>query len=329
MISKEEILEFKNILANNTNFIITTHINPDGDGLGSELAVLRILENLGKNAIIINDSPTPSFYKFLDPDNKRIHYYNPDCDERIESSDVIIIVDISVIERLGRMKDVVKRGRGISVCIDHHISNNGWNNHNFIDENASASGEIVYDFIRNMGIDIDEEISLYLYVAILTDTGSFRFSNTTPRTHEICGELLKKGINPREIYRKVYESYSWERMLLFSRSLSTIKKIAGGRVSSMHVTREMMESINAKMEDIEGFVEYLMTVKDIEIAVLFLELPNNKVKVSFRSKNEYDVNKLAGQFGGGGHKNASGILLENYTIEQAEGEILKSVGEIF
>lgn len=329
MISPAKFAELGDIIRDNTDFVITTHVNPDGDGLGSELAIFHLLRKLGKNAIIINDSPTPSFFKFLDPDNSKIHYYDQSYDERIKFCDAVIILDISIIERLGRMQDIVRQSSAVSVCIDHHVSNSGWSEVNLIDEDTSASGEIVFDLIKSMGVDIDRVIALCLYIAILTDTGSFRFSNTTGRTHQICGELLNKGLNPHEIYADVYESYSWERMLLFSKALPTIRKVAGGKASSILITNEMMESTGAKREDIEGFVEYLTTVKDVEIAVLFLELPDNKIKVSLRSKDVHDVNKLASLFGGGGHINAAGILLEDYTLQRAEEELLAAVEKVF
>lgn len=328
MISADEFEKLSGIIKNNNNFVITTHVNPDGDGLGSELAMLRLLEKLGKNAIIINHSSTPSFYTFLDPDGTKIHRYNSTYDEQIKSCDVIIILDISVIDRLGRLKDAVSNTSGLSVCIDHHVSNSRWSEMNLVDDTASASGEIVFDLINHMEVEIDKDIALYLYVAILTDTGSFRFSSTTPRTHYVCAKLLEHGLNVRKIFGEVYESYSWERMLLFSKALSTIRKVAGGRASSIYITNDMMKSVNAKREDIEGFVEYMTTISDVEVAALFLEMPDGAVKVSLRSKEKQNVNELASKFGGGGHKNASGIYLENYKLEKAVEEVLAEIEKI-
>jgi len=328
MISEDDWGKLEKIIRENNKFIVTTHTNSDGDGLGSELGIRLLLEKLGKDSVIINDSPTPEFFKFLDPDGKLIKHYEEKYRQRILESDIIFLVDISNMERLGRMDDVVKSSRAIRVCIDHHYSNIGWSDLNIVDEFASASGEIVFDLIKRMGFEIDEKMALSLYVAILTDTGSFRFSNTTPRAHFICAELLKKGIKPREIFGYIYESYSWERMILFSKSLTTLKKIAGGKVVAIRVSKEMMMSSGAKREDIEGFVEYITAVKDVEIAVLFLELPGDKIKVSLRSKGEYDVNRIAEIFGGGGHKNASGILMKDYTLQKAENEVLLKIEKV-
>lgn len=328
MISEDDWEKLEKIIRENHKFIISTHINPDGDGLGSELGICRLLEKLGKDSVIINDSPTPEFFKFLDPDGKLIKRYEEKYRQRILESDVIFLMDISDMERLGSMDEVVKSSRATKVCIDHHYSNIEWSDLNIVDELASASGEIVFDLINRMGFEIDEKMALSLYVAILTDTGSFRFSNTTPRAHFICAELLKKGIKPREIFGYIYESYSWERMMLFSKSLTTLKKIAGGKAAAIQVSKEMMMSSGAKIEDIEGFVEYITAVKDVEIAALFLELPENKIKVSLRSKEEYDVYRIAEIFGGGGHKNASGILMKDYTLQKAEDEVLSEIEKV-
>jgi phosphoesterase RecJ-like protein len=215
------------------------------------------------------------------------------------------------------------------VCIDHHYSNTGLSDVNIVDDSASASGEIVYGLINRFGFEIDYQMALDIYVAILADTGSFRFSSTTPNSHYICAELLKKGIKPREIFGYVYESYSWERMILFSKCLTTVKKVANGKAISVHITREMMESSQAKREDIDGFVEYIGTIKGVEIATLFLELADNKVKVSLRSKDVYDVNKIAAIFGGGGHKNAAGIVMKDYDLQKAEDEVLSEINKLF
>lgn len=328
MISEDDWEKLEKIIRENHKFIISTHINPDGDGLGSELGICRLLEKLGKDSVIINDSPTPEFFKFLDPDGKLIKRYEEKYRQRILESDIIFLMDISNMERLGRMDEVVKSSRATKVCIDHHYSNIEWSDLNIVDELASASGEIVFDLVNRMGFEIDEKMALSLYVAILTDTGSFRFSNTTPRAHIICAELLKKGIKPREIFGYIYESYSWERMMLFSKSLTTLKKIAGGKAVAIQVSKEMMMSSGAKIEDIEGFVEYITAVKDVEIAALFLELPENKIKVSLRSKEKYDVYRIAEIFGGGGHKNASGILMKDYTLQKAEDEVLSEIEKV-
>ena len=328
MISEDDWEKLEKIIRENHKFIISTHINPDGDGLGSELGICRLLEKLGKDSVIINDSPTPKFFKFLDPDGKLIKRYEEKYRQRILESDVIFLMDISDMERLGSMDEVVKSSRATKVCIDHHYSNIEWSDLNIVDELASASGEIVFDLVNRMGFEIDEKMALSLYVAILTDTGSFRFSNTTPRAHLICAELLKKGIKPREIFGYIYESYSWERMMLFSKSLTTLKKIAGGKAVAIQVSKEMMMSSGAKIEDIEGFVEYITAVKDVEIAALFLELPENKIKVSLRSKEKYDVYRIAEMFGGGGHKNASGILMKDCTLQKAEDEVLSEIEKV-
>ncbi len=329
MIPNENWEQLEEIIKKNQKFIITTHTNPDGDGLGSELGVFHILEKLGKKPLIINDSPTPQFYKFLDPEEKLIKRYDNKYRKTILETDVIVLMDSSNSERLGSMNEIVKECKAIKVCIDHHHTNNKWANINLVDEFASASGEIVYDLIKRLNLEIDESMAVAIYVSILTDTGSFRFSSTNQKAHFICGELLEKGIKPRKIYGYVYESYSWERMMLFAKTLSTLKKVANGKASSVIITKDSMESSGALREDTEGFVEYIINIKNVEIAVLFLELKGNKVKVSLRSKEKYDVSKIAGIFGGGGHKNASGIVIENCSLKEAENWVILEIEKLF
>lgn len=306
-------------------FILTTHINPDGDGIGSELALYYHLKKMGKDVHIINTSPTPLIYEFLDPDHSRISVFTDTDIPLITSSEVIFILDISTMERLGKMSGVVKDSKSLKICIDHHFTNHGLSDINIIHETACATAELIYDYLRKIDKGILEyPIAEALYVGILTDTGSFRFSNSTPRAHIIAAELLECGIKPRDIFVKVYEMNSWEKVQLFGNILVRLQSDDTKKIVYTTIPLTLMKQSGAKQEDIEGFVEYLSTINGVEMALLFLELPGGKIKTSLRSKGYQDVNKVAEQFKGGGHQHAAGILFADTTMDDAVTKVVSA-----
>ena len=309
---------------------LTTHVNPDGDGIGSELALYYHLKDMGKKDVrIINTSPTPEIYHFLDPDQSRITVYSEAEDEWIAESDLVFVLDIGNMDRLSKMSSVVKNSTAMKICIDHHHANNGLGEINIIDENACATSEMIFDFIkRSVRGKFELPMAEALYIAILTDTGSFRFSNSTPKAHMVAAELIAMGVNPRSVYEHVYESDSWRKVKLLGRVLDRVQPHRSGKIAWTAITNDIMQEIGAKQEDIEGFVEFLATIKGVEITILFLELPSGKVKASVRSKGKYDINKIASQFGGGGHIHASGILFSEAKLEDVTNRVVEACEKI-
>ncbi|RKY87796.1 bifunctional oligoribonuclease/PAP phosphatase NrnA [candidate division KSB1 bacterium] len=325
MISDELWQQVIDYIKKSNQFTLTTHVNPDGDGIGSEIALFYFLSNLKKKVRVINHSLTPKVYRFLDPDLKIIENFSKEKKEWINKSDIIFILDISTKERLGDLGVPVSESSAIKICFDHHASSEAFSNINLIDVNACATGELIYDLIYKYNNAFTSEIVEALYISILTDTGSFRFSNSTVRSHLITAELIRMGIKPREMYEKAYEMSSWEKIFLFREALSTLSKEGDGKIACMYITQEMMEKTRAKREDIEGFVDYLNVIKDIEVALLFVEVFKRGTKVSLRSKGRIDVNELAKIYGGGGHYHAAGIMMHNVSLKEAMNMVINVV----
>ncbi len=305
------------------NIVLTTHINPDGDGIGSELALYYHLTNKGKDVKIINTSKTPKIYRFLDPDGTLLKQYEERDEETVRNADLIFVLDISTIERLGTMSEAVEKSPAKKVCIDHHYTNNRRFDVHVVDEEACATAELIYEYVkRDNGKNIDFKIVEAIYIAILTDTGSFRFSNSSAASHRIAAELIELGIKPRKVYEQVYESDSWEKILLLGKMLDRLRSAGDNRIAWSSLTNDIMKTIGATQEDIEGFVEHLSVIDGVEITMLFLELSSGKIKVSIRSKGNHDINRIAEQFGGGGHRHASGILFSEGAMEEISKKVV-------
>lgn len=319
----EQFEQIEGVIREKDRFLLVTHVNPDGDGIGSEIALHRYLIGLGKTSTIVNGHPTPLNYHFLD-NGLEVSVFDASIHESIISEvDAIFVLDISNWDRLGRCGQPVRESGALKICIDHHISNNKFADINLIDEGASSTGELVYRLITDMGGEITREIAEPLYVSIITDTGSFRFSNTNSRSHAIAAHLVDVGVNPKEIYTSIYENSSIGRIKLLGLALSELKMAADGRIAWVTITREMMEKTGTQPQECEGFVDYLRLLKDVEVFLIFIEVNRDRTKVSLRSRGLVDVNKIAGQFGGGGHQHAAGLFAD-YDLEQMEQDLIHS-----
>jgi phosphoesterase RecJ-like protein len=318
---KAEFTEIAEIIRQKDRFLLVTHVNPDGDGIGSEIALHRFLKRLGKTSTIVNGHPAPVNFHFLDP-KAEVQVYNPSIHQSLASSvDVIFILDISNRDRLGRCGAVVRSSNALTICIDHHISNDKSADVNLIDVEASSTGELIYRLISVMDGEITLDIAEPLYVSLITDTGSFRFSNTNSIAHSIAAHLVEVGVRPRDIYESLYENSSIGRIKLLGFALAELKSAADGRIAWSKITMEMMRATNTRPQECEGFVDYLRLLKDVEVCLLFIELEGGKTKVSLRSRGTVDVNKIAGEFGGGGHQHAAGLFVET-AVEQLEHALI-------
>ncbi len=328
MKKKEDFFaRFREEIDSSKRIIVTTHMNPDGDGLGSELALWKLISNLGRDAIILNSDPVPGNYEFLS-EYAAFNIYDDNFE--LSEDDLIVVLDISNVERLGRMTEAISRCKSTKVCIDHHVANSGFADLNYIDSSASSTGELVYRISNSMGLELDEVSALGIYTAVLTDTGAFKYKNTTPVVHKICSEMIERGVSPDYVYGRIYEQKSEGRMRLLGEVLKNIKSACSGRIVWSEVTLEMRSRENIKYEETDGFIDQLGFIGDIEIYLLFLERDDGKVKVSLRSKNSFDVNRFASKYNGGGHIQAAGILLEeklqdvkNKIIADLENDVVK------
>ncbi len=318
----------KNILLTNNSFLITTHVNPDADAIGSEVAMYLILKQLNKEVYIVNHSATPYNLTFLDFDKKIEKYDEAKHAHFFDKVDVLIAVDFNRSDRIVSMRKMFNDSPKIKIAIDHHLDSEDFVNHFFIDNNYSATGHIIYDFIKKTDIvKLDYSIAYNLYAAIMTDTGSFRFEKTTPEVHLIAAELLHFGIVPGEVFDKIYDQSLFSKIKLLGMALSTMELHGEEKqIGFMVLTREMFESTGAMESDTDGFVNFSLSVEKVKIGMLFLELKEG-FKVSFRSKGNIPVNKLAAEFGGGGHFNASGLRITGGRMADYIPKILKRAEE--
>ena len=315
MISEQEIKMLANIIVKHQKFILTTHINPDGDAIGSEIALTQYLRHFGKEVHIVNNSSTPNNYKFLDRKQEIIVYDEAQHQQILESADVYLIVDISDWERLRKIGQVIKPSSVPKICIDHHHINYQFADIDIIYEQASSTGEIIFDFLTAMKYHIQGITADALYTCILSDTGSFRFSNTTAKTHLVASHLIEAGVNAKEIYHLVYEQNSWSKMALMGEALRNLKYECDGRLAWFILSQDMFDKCKASQWDTEGFPEIPRTIDGVEVSLMFTELSENKVKLSLRSKGKVEINHIAEKFGGGGHHYAAGALVNKNLAE--------------
>ncbi|WP_422445727.1 DHH family phosphoesterase [Thermoanaerobacterium sp. DL9XJH110] len=302
------------IIRDNRTFIITSHIMPDGDSVGSLLALALALKKEGKIVFAVINDAIPEKYKFLPGSDDIIRAHVNKCD-------VVISLDCGDTQRLGFGRALKDLGN-IVVNIDHHKSNSFFGDINLVDSKASSAGEIVYRLIKRI-TRIDYEIALCLYTSIVTDTGSARYSNTTPFSLKILAELVEMGVRPDFVSRRVFETKSLSSIFLLKSALDTLEISGDGKVASMYITKSMMETSGAREEDTDGIINYAREIEGVEVAVLFRET-GDFIKVGLRSNEWLDVSKIAEDFGGGGHARASGCILKT-SLWEARDAVLKSI----
>jgi phosphoesterase RecJ-like protein len=317
MVIEDKVI--KTILKEN-NFIITTHISPDGDGLGSALALKRGFESIGKKAFIVIHSKVPQNLKFLLKEEHEIEEIKTFSPKNNPEKFFTVVVDMGCFERLGDLHNFAGRTKGILI-IDHHIVQIPENVLYLIDTSASATGEVVYDFLMKIGVKLTKEIAEPLYVAIETDTGGFRFKGTTPATHRLAAIFLEKGVDPGYIHTQLYENESPIRLKVMGEVFSTISLSEKGKIASMELRQRALQKLNAKIEDGDDLVQYLMIIEGVKAGFYFKEISSEKTKISSRSKGDFNLDAFLSRWGGGGHPNAAGLLL-NCDIESAKKIVL-------
>ena len=310
MISAADHASFRERCDTGHSFVLTTHINPDGDALGSELSLAAFLLERGKQVRIVNNDPTGEVLSFLERDDVRAEVYDPALHDKVlHAADAVILVDNSAPDRLGRLEKVMLSLAPQTFCIDHHPSRAAPWGKQILDEDACATTVMIHELTRECGWVPDLQAAMALYVGLATDTGFFRFNSTNARGHALAAELLRIGVRPAPIYQQVYERNSLELTRLLGRSLADVATYVGGAVASVRITLDLVDELNAQHVDTSEITTALLVMDGIRIALLFRELEGGRVKVSLRSKGEINVHTLASEFGGGGHRNASGIVM--------------------
>ena len=307
---REAIERIGGILARAKRLGLCTHVNADGDGCGSEAGLALLLGQRGVDVRIVNPTPWPDLFRFVLADGK-VKDESARGAAALKDIDSLAVLDISDVKRLGALADAVRALDVPKVVIDHHVpSNDPPSDVILADTAACATGELIYDFACVLEYDITPEVGRALYTAILTDTGGFRFSNTSPRCHAVASQLLAAGVNPEEIYQRVYASAPVGRLRLLAEVLQTLEVDDEKGLTWLSMDAGRLEHHNVRQEDLDGIVEMARSVGGTKMALFFRDLGHGKVKVSFRSTGSVDVNAFARQFGGGGHARASGALIK-------------------
>jgi len=313
------------LLNNSRNVLITTHAGPDGDAMGSLLAMNLVLQGMHKRVTLFNETPIPAVYRFL----PRV----PCVGRRlisVDEFDTAVILDCSDLQRIGEASAMIGRIPEI-INIDHHVTNTRFGTCELIDTEACATAEILYHLFKRMQISFTRDLATCIYTGILTDTGSFRFSNTNRTTFQICEDLIASGADPFQVAQHVYGTYSLGRIKLLNLALDSIEISDNGKVSLMALTRAMMQETGTQQEDADGMINYARRIQDVRIAVLIQEQINGDLRspeqmrtyhVSLRSDGSVDVSAIAARFGGGGHQSAAGFSIES-TLPEIKQTILQ------
>jgi phosphoesterase RecJ-like protein len=305
----KEVLEH---IDQRSRFVLTSHARPDGDAIGSALACCEVLRRLGKDADVVLHDPVPRIYQPLPFADRVVQA------DRINGNyEAAIILECDSIQRT-RLEGLDNR---FLISIDHHLSGRPFAHVNWIDPEATATGEMVYRLAREAGVAISPEIATCLYTALMTDTGSFMFRGTNEHTFALARELVMAGADPAQCARNIYFAHSTAKMRLLGAALSNLHR--EGPLAWIWVTREQMDRSQAKEEDCEGIVNYALSIQDVEVAAFFREMPDGRYRVSLRSKGKIDVAKVAETFGGGGHECASGCSLDGPLADAVRGVILQ------
>jgi phosphoesterase RecJ-like protein len=298
------------LIETHDRFLVTTHIRPDGDALGSEVGMAALLRQKGKDVRVVNVSPTPPRYDFLDPDSGLFEHFGTSVQPaELGDREVAVILDLSAWNQLGDMAEFIRRFPGPRAVIDHHVSQDELGATFFKDSTAEATGILVMQAIRALHGSVTPQVAEGLLVAIAMDTGWLRHSNTRPRTLRAVAELIEAGARIDEIYRKLFERNSLGRLRLMGATLNAVVVEKEGRIAYSTISRDDLLRTGAIPQDSEDLVDFVASIRGVEVAMLFIEQRRGGVKVSFRARGGVDCSLLAAQFGGGGHREAAGATV--------------------
>ncbi len=304
--TRPAVKEIERIIGDVSKFAVTSHRSLDGDAVGSEAALLRYLSGLGKSVLAVNGEPTPRRYQFLDPVGEIVHFSDKRGADFMRKADVIFILDTSSWDQLGEVRRLVRESPAPRICIDHHIPGDLEADQSIIEPSASSTGELIYGLLAEMNAPISREVAEALFVAVAADTGWFRFSNADAGAYALAAELVRLGASPDRIYEEMYEKNSLIRVRLLGATLSGLQADCGGRVVWFALPHEAFARLRADESLTEGVIDYTKLVEGAEVSIAFKEIAPQLVRISFRSRRDVDVQKLARTFGGGGHERASG-----------------------
>jgi phosphoesterase RecJ-like protein len=312
------------------NFVLLTHVHPDGDALGSMLGLADILDCLGKKVFCFLEEPVSHLYTFLpacdrvNTDLTALHAFVHEAAGKV----IVIALDCGDDNRLGKHKEELLAINPF-IVIDHHKSHKDYGEYRWVEPARSSTGEMVYELAMALGVEVSYNCAFDLYVAICTDTGSFRYDSTHARTLQIAGELVEIGVKPAEISCHIFDNYSIARLKLLELVLTTMTLYASNQIACISVSQEMLRQSGADLQDVEGFIEYPRSLRTAKVAVFIKEGQHGQVSVSLRAKGECDVAEIAKMFNGGGHRNAAGFRFSGKDMEQVRAEVLDALCKDF
>ena len=299
---------FVDLVSRHQRFLIMTHVRPDGDALGSELGLAAALRQKGKTARAVIASDLPPRYRFLDPDGTRVERYQPPGDE-FRNVDAVIVVDTGTWNQIGEFGDFLKAFPGPRMVIDHHRTQDDLGGIHLVDTTAEAAGRLVYEAAMSLDAKLDKEMAEALFMALATDTGWFRHSNTTAKTFALAEELTRAGADPNSLYDRLYDQNPLGKLRLAGRALERLRTVFDGQAAYTEIYLADYAETGSTPPDTEDLINYPRCVEGVEVAFLLIEQPAECVKVSFRSRSAIDVDKVAEMFSGGGHRLASGATI--------------------
>ena len=306
------------VLKRSHRVMVCSHVDPDGDSIGSQMAMASLLKELGKKVIILSQDPVPSKYKFLDTAGQIVaslpEGFRPDT---------VAMLDCSTLDRLGQVRDLISSDM-VVVTIDHHPASLKPEDIAYLDPTASSTGELIVDILRDLGMSIGKERAVPLFTAIITDTGGFRFPNTTARCLAVAAELAAEGANPNRIAAQVYGQFTESSLKLLGRALGKIETLEGNRICIVCLAQKDLEACQAHPEETQGIVDHLLSMKGCQLGVFLREVAPQSVKVSLRSRGPIKANGIADTLGGGGHPNAAGYRTGK-TLLEARDQVIREI----
>lgn len=325
------IIEIRNLIGVSQSIVISTHMNPDGDALGSALGLCYFLKSIGKDAAVIISDPVPDNLAFLPGTPGIKQWGKDDCIDTLDKADLFIIVDLNSIGRLKELGNEIVCRKASKIIIDHHINPGDFADFYMVDTKCSSTGELIWRLISGFKeFKPNADIATNLYTAIMTDTGSFRFPRTTSEVHRIIAELIEAGADPVMIYDEVYCKMPATHLKLMGMVFSNLESYFDGRLNIVKIPKSFFEISGASEDEIEGFVEKTLFTSDVVVGILITEvIDRNELRVSFRSKGNFSVRKLAEKFGGGGHDNAAGARVKDQNIDEFYNTIIAEAGDMF
>ncbi|HBO97129.1 MAG TPA: hypothetical protein DE315_08045 [Candidatus Omnitrophica bacterium] len=319
MTTREKVLS---ALRKHKSFLVSTHVNPDPDALGSELSTAIFLRALGKEVHIVNEEPAPQRLAFL----PRARWINGYARSRHPACDAAIILDCGELDRIGKVQKLISPGTPV-INIDHHVTNDFFGDINLVEPKASSTAEVLYLLFKEAGHALTKDLAFNLYVGLMTDTGSFRFENTTARTHAICADLMRFNFSITDIYRKVYASIPYKDLKEFTKLISRFDVLYGGRVVCVELSRAILAKFSKQFDLRDTIFQFLRAMHGVDVFVIFTEDGAKKTRINLRSSSKFDVAKLASDFSGGGHKRASGCSIDK-GMKAARNIFLGRIGKL-